>query len=245
MMQFALIVPVAPAATLAETVAQIKKSVVGIVLLQPTRNAPAQLIGTGFAVADGHYIMTNYHVVRQHDPKAGQLLFADVLSGGTYIRRNVQIVAVAPDYDLALLRLDGGALPAVKLRMSDDLVAEGNEIAMTGFPIGFALGLTPATSRGIVSALTLNRSAEPNSATLDANRVRAKRYLTYQLDIIAYPGNSGGPVYASDTGEVCAIVSSGFIRSTKERVFSDPSAITYAIPSRYAVQLLIENGLTP
>ncbi len=233
------------AATLVETVAQMKQSVVGISILYPTKYQQAQLIGSGFAVADGHYVVTNYHVVREHDVAAKQMLYANVWNGPVYDRRAVKVIAVAPAYDLALLKIDGPALPAVKFYTKTDMAPEGSDVAITGFPIGAALGLTPATARGIVSALTPNRGAEPNSFTLGANDIRAPRYLTYQLDIIAYPGNSGGPVYMVDSGEVLAIVSASFIRSTKEKVLSDPSAITYAIPSTFIRQMLIENKLAP
>lgn len=233
------------AATLVETIAQMKQSVVGISVLFPTRNGPAQLIGSGFAVADGHYIVTNYHVVREHDPSAKQLLYANVWNGPVYDRRAVKVIAVAPAYDLALLKLDGPALTAVNFYTKTDMAPESSDVAITGFPIGVALGFTPASSRGIVSALTPNRGAEPDSFSLGADTIRAPRYLTYQLDIIAYPGNSGGPVYLSDSGEVIAIVSAGFIRSTKEKILSDPSAITYAIPSTFIRQMLVENKLVP
>jgi S1-C subfamily serine protease len=62
----------------------------------------------------------------------------------------------------------------------------------------------------------------------------------YQLDVIAYPGNSGGPVYETSTGEVIGVVAAGFIKSRKEKVLSDPSAITYAVPSAYVRNLLVK-----
>ena len=59
-----------------------------------------------------------------------------------------------------------------------------------------------------------------------------------QLDATAYPGNSGSPVYLPDTGEVVGILSSVFVKESKERVLSDPSGISYAIPIQHAQKLL-------
>ena len=60
----------------------------------------------------------------------------------------------------------------------------------------------------------------------------------FQLDATAYPGNSGSPVYDPDTGEVIGVVNMVFVKSTKEAALTQPSGITYAIPSRYLVELL-------
>ena len=54
--------------------------------------------------------------------------------------------------------------------------------------------------------------------------------MIYQLDLTAYPGNSGSPVYLSETGEVFAIINKGFVKETKEAAIESPSGITYAIP---------------
>ena len=67
----------------------------------------------------------------------------------------------------------------------------------------------------------------------------------FQLDGISYPGNSGSPVYDPQTGLVYGTVNSTFIKSTKENVLKDPSAISYAIPSRYVKALMQQVGLTP
>jgi serine protease Do len=234
------------AATLAETIKQVKPSVVGIILVQKDPRMPAVLVGTGFAVANGTYIITNNHVIRDRgEGGGGQVLFALTQNGPITERRSLRLKAVAPSVDLALLVMDGLPLPPMKIRSEADLAAEGTDIAMTGFPLGAVIGFHPTTSRGIVSALTPNRSPEYSSFSLDPETIRATRYQTYQLDLVAYPGNSGGPLYDVSSGELLGVVNSTFIKSTKEKILSEPSGITYAIPSGFVRQILIENGLTP
>ena len=60
----------------------------------------------------------------------------------------------------------------------------------------------------------------------------------FQLDATAYPGNSGSPVYDPATGEVIGVVNMVFVKGTKEAALAQPSGITYAIPSRYLIELL-------
>jgi S1-C subfamily serine protease len=231
------------ASGLVETIAKLKPSIVGISSLQPTQLTPAVLVGSGFAVADGNHIVTSYHVVRQNEAAAGKVFYVMSVNGAQTDRRNARVVAADPATDLALLQIDGPALPPLKLREEVSMAPEGTEIAITGFPIGIVLGFQPTTTRGIVSALPSNLTPEVHAGGLTADNIRAPRFSLYQLDVIAYPGNSGGPVYDTSTGEVIGVVAAGFIKSRKEKVLSDPSAITYAIPSALVRNLLIRAHL--
>ena len=60
----------------------------------------------------------------------------------------------------------------------------------------------------------------------------------YELDAIAYPGNSGSPVWHPDTGEVLGVVNSVYVKGAKEAALSTPSGISYAIPVKYVRALL-------
>ncbi len=60
----------------------------------------------------------------------------------------------------------------------------------------------------------------------------------FELDAIAYPGNSGSPVWHPDTGEVLGVVNSVYVKGAKEAALSAPSGISYAIPVKYVHQLL-------
>jgi serine protease Do len=236
----------AHAQTLVESVRKVRPAVVGISTFVPFRALPAQLSGTGFAVADGKHIITNLHVVqdRASGPQK-QSLFVLVRNGNDIDRRSATIRAASPAHDLALLAIDGPALQPVTLAKAGDLAPEGTSIAMTGFPIGTVLGLFPATHKGVIAAIAPNASPQPNSATLDAAFIAMPRYQIYQLDLIAYPGFSGSPLYSETSGEVLGVVNATFIKSTREKVLSDPSGISFAVPVGFVRDLLLRANLMP
>ena len=59
---------------------------------------------------------------------------------------------------------------------------------------------------------------------------------------MAYPGNSGSPVYDVESGEVIGIINMVFVKATRESALSQPSGITYAIPVNHLQSLLEERG---
>lgn len=235
----ALSVPVQAHAPLADVVERIKPSIVGVAGYQALRQPQAEVLGTGFVVGNGRYVATNYHVVRPLLKEGeGVKLIILVGVGSTPEMRDAEIIELDPDHDLALLKISGAALNAVRLRQTREPVRAGESIAITGFPLGPTLGLYPATHKGIVSVVTPNVIPQGNARQLDPVLLRRARFNVYQLDIVAYPGNSGSPVFNAENGEVFAIVNSAYIKDTKERSISSPSGITYAIPTKFISQLL-------
>ena len=226
-------------AAIKHSIEKIKPSVVAIGIYNPLGAPRVRLIGTGFVVGDGKQIVTNFHVIASALSETENERYV-VLSGSADQVKVHQIVQqkTEPTYDLAVLTIDT-RLPAVKLS-SAPLLAEGTEVAFTGFPITAVLGLYPATHRGIVSAHTPIAIPADNSSQLQAAALRKLRqpYLVYQLDATAYPGNSGSPLYDVDTAEVIGIVNKVYVKSTREAVLSDPSAISYAIPVTYLLPLV-------
>jgi S1-C subfamily serine protease len=231
------------AASLPDIIDRVRGSVVAVgSLAQPKygKGQPkATYLGTGFAVSDGGLVVTNHHVVTAVKTEKGQQLA--VFSGrgkearvhtATWLRSD-------QEHDLALLRIGGPRLPAMKLG-GNGWLREGEEVALTGFPIGMVLGLYPVTHRGIISAITPAAIPASSSRQLSAARLKRLRnpYDVYQLDAIAYPGNSGSPVYKVETGEVIGVLNSVFVKGSKESILSSPSGISYAIPVKYVHRLL-------
>lgn len=164
--------------------------------------------------------------------------------GGTGIVRRAQVFRTAAEHDLAVIRFEGAALPALKLADSVG-VREGQDIAFTGFPIGGVLGFSPVTHRGIISAITPIAIPGGNSRQLNDNLIRRLRegtFNVFQLDATAYPGNSGSPVYHPKTGEVLGIINMVFVKGGKESTLSQPSGISYAIPANFLHQLIFEES---
>ena len=240
--------PCAPslAADVPATIARVKGSIVAIGTFERTRTPPFQFMGTGFAVGDGTLVVTNAHVLPPVlDPSKSEsvavLSAAPPKDGRAQAQmREAKRVAIDPGTDLALLKIDGPPLPPLKLRDSDT-VREGQEILMTGYPVGAVLGPFAATHRGMIAAITpiaipQARAADLEPATL--RRLSSGSFPVFQLDATAYPGNSGSPIYDPETGDVIGIVNMVLVKGTKESALTNPTGITYAIPSRHLQALL-------
>jgi S1-C subfamily serine protease len=220
------------------TIERVKASVVGVGTFQQTRVPPFRFLGTGFAVGNGSTIVTNAHVLPPKlDDEKGESYA--VIAPGQGREMQLRRATRGAD-DLALLNLPGPALPALAIRDSES-VREGESILFTGYPIGAVLGPFPATHRGMISAITPIAIPAAHSSQLKPDLVRrlaSGPFPVFQLDATAYPGNSGSPVYDPATGEVIGVVNMVFVKGTKESALERPSGITYAIPSRYLIELL-------
>lgn len=224
------------------TVAKVKPSIVGVGTHNPLTAPRSVLKGTGFVIGDGRYVVTNFHVVDgKIDKQKSQswVVFAGVGRQPKVIKAD--IVAIDKTHDLAILKIDQ-VLPALELA-SSEFVADGTDVAFSGYPIGAVLGLYPVTHRGMVAALTpvAIPVVDTKQLTIEMRKRLRDPYYVYQLDGTAYPGNSGSPVYDLVSGKVVAIINKVFVKKTKEAVLSDPSGITYAIPVKYLHDL--ENSL--
>lgn len=242
----AALVPVGRAAApeASSVIPRVKLSIVAVGTFQATRVPQFQFSGTGFVVGDGLTVATNAHVVSKvlepgPDP---EVLVAMLPTADTSRPEPRQLTRLAsdPGHDLALLKMNGIPLPALKLRDSAT-VAEGDQLLFTGFPIGTVIGLFPATHRAFVAAIAPVAIPAQSSGQLDAaviRRLREQAFPIFQLDATAYPGNSGSPLYDGATGDVVGILNMVLVKSTKESALSQPSGISYAIPSKFVIELL-------
>ncbi|MGL1958218.1 MAG: serine protease [Colwellia sp.] len=231
-----------------DVVAKVKPSVVGIGIHTPTSRPQNILRGTGFVVSNGHYVVTNAHVLpTELDENLLQTMAVFIGAGKEAKVRQAEIVASSEVYDLAILKLSGAALPAMTLAEEDTFFPDGSYIAFTGFPIGSMLGLYPVTHRGIISSITPTVVPASSAGQINLKMLKRMRnpYLAYQLDATAYPGNSGSAMYDMKSGNVIGIINKVFVQATKEAIISKPSGITYAIPVKYLYELLRENNIKP
>ena len=227
-----------------DTIARVKSSILAVGTWQKTRAPAFQFRGTGFVVGDGSLLATNAHVLptvlgEGADPERLMVALPGAEPGSVQLREASR-VAVNADSDLALLRLSGAALPALKLAPADS-AREGDRLLFTGYPIGAALGVFPATHQAMIASLTPIAIPSANSRSLDARQIRRLQsgaFGVYQLDGTAYPGNSGSPLYDPATGEVVGIINMVSIKGSKESALSQPSGISYAIPVRHLRELI-------
>jgi serine protease Do len=168
--------------------------------------------GSGFIINKEGYAITNDHVV-QGESRISAILYVNV-PGGFSRRRieDVEIIALNPFFDLALLKLP---LPA-DLKPSHVVLGSGEDVNAGDavFAVGNPLGLERSVTQGIVS----NRSR-----SLDGQ-------LYLQTDTPINPGNSGGPLF-NQRGEVIGVTSRGF-----HAAFADN--LGFAIPIYYVKEFI-------
>lgn len=231
----------AGAATLVQTIAAVKPSVVGVGTFLPTRSPAIVFVGTGFAVGDGLSVVTNAHCVPGALDSEHKEAFGIVVTKGNGVEfRPVLSTEIDREHDLAVLRLGGAPLPALAVGDSAG-AAEGQQLAFTGFPLGMVLGLHPATHRALLAAITPIVLPALGAQRLDARaivRLQRAPLAIFQLDGTAYPGNSGSPLYDPDTGVVLGVINMVLVKGLKESALSQPSGISYAVPSNYVRALL-------
>lgn len=225
-----------------KTIETVSASVVAVGTFMRTRSPAFGFRGTGFAVGDGTLVATNVHVVplTLDSTNLEMLVVAWRHADGRIEVRRARQVASDPEHDLALLKIEGAPLPALRLKASDG-TRVGETFLLTGFPMGEVLGLIPVTHRAMVSAITPIAIPSANDRQLDpkvVQRLARGPYPVYQLDATAYPGNSGSPLYDINTGEVVGVINLVFVKGTKEAALSNPSGVTYAIPVQYLRTLL-------
>jgi S1-C subfamily serine protease len=221
-------------------IAAARASVLPIGRLDPLASPRFAFRGTAFVVGDGRHVVTNHHVIASEAERTAPWALQRPLPGGAQEWRRLDLVARDAEHDLALLKLEGDALPPLKLAAGDGL-REGAAVLLMGFPIAGALGFQPVTHRGMVSSIAPIVLPAANASQLGERAIAAVRRGSFdilQLDATAYPGNSGGPVLDTTTGEVVAVVNMVLTKGGREAALSHPSGISYAIPVRWVRELL-------
>lgn len=169
-------------------------------------------VGSGFLLDKEGYILTNYHVVADSSKIRIRLHRSDKEYDAT-------VVGKAPDYDLALLKvdnLDQNLAVPMKLGNSDSLAVGQKAIAM-GAP--FDLDFT--VTEGIIS----------NVGRVIPTGTRSIPQKTIQTDAAINPGNSGGPLLNS-SGEVIGINTQIFAPGGQN------AGVGFAIPINVAKTIL-------
>lgn len=235
--------PGAAKAGLPETVAAVKPSVAAVGVYSALSSPRFGFRGTGFVVGDGRTLVTNAHVLPDNPDDPGLVLRIGSARPDADVEpqtRKLRLLALDRAHDLALLRIAGDPLPALELAASGS-AREGQAVAFIGFPVGGLLGFSPVTHRGIIASITPILLPPPTARQLSAAAVAQLRQGAFdilQLDATAYPGNSGGPLFDSQTGQVLGVINMVLIKGSRESALSNPTGITYAIPVRFVQDLL-------
>jgi len=132
--------------------------------------------GTGFVWDESGLIVTNYHVVQ--GANRVMIRLQDQSSW------EAEIIGVAPDKDLALLKIDAPEEHLIPLPLGDSAELQvGRKVIAIGNPFGLDTTLTV----GVVSALGREITSLTNRTIRDV----------IQTDASINPGNSGGPLLNS------------------------------------------------
>jgi serine protease Do len=153
--------------------------------------------GSGFFISRDGYAVTNNHVVQGAEN-------VQVTTDDSKIH-NAKVIGTDPRTDLALIKVDGGDFPFVKL--ADNSPRVGDWVLAVGNPFG--LGGT--VTAGIVSARGRDIGAGPYDDFI-------------QIDAPVNKGNSGGPTFDVD-GNVIGVNTAIFSPS------GGSVGIAFAIPS--------------
>lgn len=166
-------------------------------------------VGSGFAVADGTLIATNYHVISSAflNPEQYSLRSKDV-DGNTI---DLEVVAADPINDLALLQArsvpaEGAApLAAFGIAIAESEPAVGEAVVSLGNPLDVGLSVVPGTYNGLLRS-----------------EFRPHIHFTGALN----PGMSGGPA-VNDDGELIGI-----------NVAGAGNSVSFLVPAARLAELL-------
>lgn len=169
--------------------------------------------GTGFAVQDGHTIITAYHVI--DGAKSVNVNFMNDV-------RPLTVVAVAPEYDLAMLSVEK---PVSKFMNFTKKYSVADSLYSLGYP-GNAFNTGQASlASGVLSRVLSNEDIKLNTDNAPTG------LEIIQSDMALNPGNSGGPIFNK-----CGVVGVVSTKSNTQQLagISSEEGISYGISSKTA-----------
>ena len=170
----------------------------------------SQSSGTGFNIHPGGIIVTNYHVIEE-----ALTMVVTFPDGKTY---KAESWVSEPEYDLAIIKLDGSNLPNVPLNTSHS-PAKGEKIKVVGNPLSY----NNVVVEGKVDSYI---------------RVKGNSGQVMVLDAPIHPGNSGSPVF-NDSGEVVGVVF-GSLRTADKKAEENNKGL--AVPIGRVLEMLKAEG---
>lgn len=240
--------------------------------------------GTGFFVSPQGYVLTAGHVIRSSETsartagatkvafKVGILLdmssTSQVNFRGSFYWVAASLVDVDDIHDLGLLKLSqnpftgqlqsgiavGGGMLPLRVRtatLKSELPPEGRNVLVSGYPLDIP---TFVTQKGMVASESFSVVETPvPGAPAGFNRPEAVDSIL--LDAVVNPGNSGGPVYEPDSGDVTGVCEAyknsplftskqHQVKVSPDEVLTQNSGLAVVIPIKYAIELFRKNGIT-
>jgi serine protease Do len=167
--------------------------------------------GSGVLISPEGLIVTNYHVIEDHDS------FEVTLSDNRELE--ARLLGTDPTTDLALLKVDGADLPFLNFGNSDSL-----RVGEWVLAIGNPFNLESTVTAGIVSAKGRN---------IDILEGAYKIESFIQTDAVVNPGNSGGAL-VNTRGELVGINTAIITRSGQYEGYS------FAVPAALVEKVITD-----
>ncbi len=189
-----------------------------------------QGVGSGFFVDAAGDILTNFHVVTQDGQTLNSVIKVRVQGQKDPV--TAEIIGLAPQYDLALIRpknIDKSLIKPIPLGDSSTLKVGQKTVAM-GAPFGFDFSVT----EGIVSS---TERQIPIGFGLGAAGGEGITQKAIQTDAAINPGNSGGPLLDS-TGRIIGINTQIISPAGAQSGVGQSAGVGFAIPINTAKNLL-------
>lgn len=176
-------------------------------------------LGSGFAIAEGGYVLTNAHVVQ------GAIeIVVSTVEGGDH---PAELIGSDELSDVALLKVEA-EIPVPQFGDSDDLVIGEPAIAI-GNPFGYLLSnAEPTVTAGVISGT--GRHILPGALSGSGGEEQTIYADMIQTDASINPGNSGGPLVNAD-GSVIGVNSAIFSRT------GGSQGLGFAIPINRALRI--------
>ncbi len=156
--------------------------------MYPTQNSFTSASGSGFAISEKGYIVTNHHVI-----EGAETITVKGINGDFNKIFEAEVIVTDQRNDLAVIKIDTenedidiGPIP---FQLKSDLSQVGNEVFVLGYPLRATMGDELKLTTGIISS----RTGFQGDIT------------SYQISAPVQPGNSGGPTFDMD-GNLIGIV---------------------------------------
>ncbi len=172
--------------------------------------------GTGFAVTNSGYVITNNHVIK------GCMKVKIHQKGKT-----IPATVVSRDVlnDLALLK--GDFKPSSVFKLSREAATLTDEIFVVGYPFGKKVSSSVKVTKGIVSSLT----------------GVGNNFSDIQIDAALQPGNSGGPI-VNEMGNVIGVaVAKLSFKNVLKKFGTIPENTNFGIKTSVVMNLLQGNNV--
>jgi serine protease Do len=143
----------------------------------PTVIPEQRASGSGVIISEDGYIVTNNHVISDGEKGIASEIMVTLHNRKTYKAR---VIGNDPNYDLAVLKIDGTNLPFMLYGNSDDV-----QLGQWVLAVGYPLSLETTVTAGIVSA-------KGRTIGINSRQGQAPVESFIQTDAAVNQGNSGG-----------------------------------------------------